>query len=56
VEADLTGMEAEPERKPDLGGLVTDLCGASERSRWAVEDGEEPVTGGIDLAAAEALE
>jgi hypothetical protein len=54
VEADFAGVQAESHGKPDLGGGVPDVGCASEGSRGAVEDGEEPVACGVDFPAAKA--
>ena len=49
----LTGVQAGPDLQAEFGYGVADGTGAMDSPGRAVEGGEEPITGGIDLDAAE---
>ena len=53
---DLARVNARAHLEPELGQAVADRERAADRARRAVEQRQEPVAGGVDLLAAEALE
>ena len=44
------------DRHVELAHFLDDRSGAADRAGWAVETGEEAISGGVDLPAAEASE
>ncbi len=52
----LARVEADTHFDAELVHALADRRGAPDRPRWAVEGGEEGVTGGVELSAAEADE
>ena len=49
-------MQPRPYLEPELVDRVADGAGAADRSRGAIEDGEEAVARHVDLPTAEPLE
>ena len=49
-------MEPDPHVDPELANRVPDRLGATNRTRGAVERGEEPVAGSVDLPASKPVE
>src|SRR4051794_8881776 len=55
-ELDLAGVHANPDVELECLDAIADRGRAAQRSDCALEGGNEPVTGCVDLVSAEALE
>ena len=56
ADLDLAGVESGADVETDRAECVADRAGAANRTSGTVEGGHDPVTGVVDLLAAEPLE